>query len=698
MGVGSRRRGWTGAAAALAVVTAVGCRPPTYADHVARLLHEECTSCHRVDGPAPFPLQRYEDAASVAPALAAAVADGRMPPWLPAADGPAFEGERRLTRAEIRTLVRWAEAGAPAGDLARAPEPPAWPSGWALGAPDLVAEMAEPFPVPADGHEMFRNFVLPVPLDGPRWVSAVELQPGNPRVVHHATIRIDSSPASRLADARDSLPGFDDMFSHTGARPPGGFFLGWTPGRLPTPNPRGMAWLLEPGTDLVVQLHLRPTGRPERLSTSVGLHFTDTPPREVPLIIRLGAQTMDIPPGSAAYTVEDHFELPVAVRALGVYPHAHYLGKTMNAWAQTPGGDRVSLLEIPEWDFNWQDAYHYAEPVPLPAGSVLHMRYTFDNSADNPRNPSRPPRRVVYGPGSSDEMAELWLQVVPVQPHELDALTGALRRKDLTDRAEGWRHRLAVDSMDAEARFALGSAAQARGDLAAALTAYDRALEIEPDYAQALHNRGLIQEGLGDTLAALRSHEAAVAALQAYPAAWNDLGRLRAARGELVGALAALERAIGYDSTHVETQNNLGAALREAGRAAEAEDHFRAALRLRPDFAPARFNLALALVALGRAEEALLELNAGLEADRGNVQAALAVVWELATAADSGARSPDLAVDVADQIREQVSAVHPAVSDVQAAAHAAAGHFERAIELIDEGIAAAIEQIGRAHV
>ncbi len=679
---------WTVATVgALSLLAACGpSGPPTWSNGVGELVHAECAGCHRPQGPGPFSLLRYEGAARRAEDLAEMVSARTMPPWLPSPDGPHMADPRLLTPEQIDLIVAWAAAGAPEGNPNKAPVPPVWPSGWALGEPDLVVSSGDVFQVPAEGGEIFRNLVLPANVDRPRWVRAIELRPGNPQVVHHATIRVDRTSASRLADARDTLPGFDDMFSRTEARPPGGFFLGWTPGRLATPYSNGMAWSLEPGADLVVQLHLRPTGDPAEASVELGLYFTDVAPTEMPLIVRLGGQEMDIPAGEAEYEVLDELVLPVSVSALGVYPHAHYLGREMDAWGVTPEGDSIPLLDIPRWDFNWQDAYRYAAGIRLPAGTVLKMRYTFDNSDENPLNPFESPRRIVYGPTSGDEMAEFWLQVLPDSPSDGAQLSQALAAKHGRDRVAGWRHLLAMNPSDPESLFGLGSEAQARGNYEEALALYSRALAVQPDYAQVLYNTGLIREEEGEAPAAARLYERAVASLPQYPAAWSNLGRLRAGEGDLTGARAALERAVAADSTHVEAQNNLGSVLSELGMVADAERHYRASILAAPDFAPARFNLSLLLVSLGQGEEALLELNRALSLDGANVQAALAVGWALATEPNEAFRRPDLAADLAGQVSE-ITGPHPAVLDVQAAAFAASGRFLDAVSLVDQAIA-----------
>jgi cytochrome c-type biogenesis protein CcmH/NrfG/cytochrome c553 len=544
---------------------------PTFALDVAPILHAECAVCHHDGGAGPFPLLTYADARERARQIADVTARRYMPPWLPEPlPGPVhFEDTRRLTDDQIATLAAWAEAGAPEGDPARAPEPPRFAEGWHLGEPDVVVESAA-FSLPADGPDRFRNFVLPVDVPATRYVEAVELAPGDPRTVHHAVLQVDRSDSSRRLDDADPGPGFGGMFMG-GSERPDGHFVGWTPGHVPRPSPEGLAWRLEPGSDLVLQLHMPPTGKPETVTTRVGLHFTDEPPTRQVFGLLLGREDLDIPAGATDYMVEDRFTLPAAVRALSIYPHAHYLGRRMEVWAELPASGagqegRRDLLTIPDWDFNWQDEYRYAEPLLLPAGAEVVMRYTYDNSVANPRNPHGPPRRVTFGPESTDEMAFLLLSVLPVDPADLPRLQEAQLVKVLSKKAseggEGadrWR-----------AWVSLGDLRLARRDVAGALGGYRRAAELEPEESL-VHQR---------------------------------IGRALGMSGRMPEALAELRRAVELDPDSATAHADLAMASMMAGRAADAEAGFRRALELDPDHAEALVNYGMFLARAGRGEEA----------------------------------------------------------------------------------------------
>jgi tetratricopeptide (TPR) repeat protein len=637
-----------------------------------------------------MPLLTYEDARRAAELIARATVERRMPPWLPARDaGIDFRDARILADREIDKLRRWADAGAPAGDLSLAPTPPQSAGPWALGEPDLVLTMEESFPVPATaGHDQFRDFVLDVPLEKPRWVRAVELIPDNARVLHHAIMKVDRTPTSRLADQADSLPGFDALMAESAAHPPDGFFVGWTPGLVAVPFPEGMAWRLDPGTDFVVSAHLWPSGRAEEVSLRIGLHFTDAPPTRTPQLLRLGAQTIAIEPGDSAYVVEDRFRIPVNVRVIAVYPHAHFLARTVLSWAEPPDGRHIPLIDIPAWDFNRQEVYNYAEPVLLPAGTVLRMRYVYDNSAANPANPNDPPRRVLWGLNSDDEMAELWLQVVTEGDGEREELTRVAQQRDVVKQIEGWEHLAALDPDNPDVQIGLAEVAHARGRLDDALEHYDRAIGTRPGMTMAHHGRGVVLEDLGETEAAMAAFRASLDALPTNLLALNDLGRLYLMRGDHRRAHELLQQAVDLDSTFADARNNLGSVLLEERRPLQAATHLERAVRLRPEFPGAHFNLAIALVSIGRTDDGLGALRRGVELDGTQIQPAISVAWILATHPVDSIRDPVAATTIALQVR-QATGPHAVVSDVTAAAFAANADFVNARRFIDEAIAAA---------
>jgi peroxiredoxin len=403
-----------------------------YARDIAPLLNRSCVVCHREGGAGPFPLQSYQQASARAQTIAQVAKSGFMPPWLPARGDVEFEGAKRLSAKEKALLSDWAKAGAPEGDESRAPTPPEFPDGWQLGVPDLVVKLPQGFPIPAEGGDVYQCFALPLGPGQEKYVRAIELRPSNRKVAHHALLFQDTTGTARKRDTGQGYP----CFGLPGFLPVRGLG-GWTPGGEPIRRPPEVPATLRPGSDLVLQMHYHPTGKPEEDQPSVGLYFTDRPPTRYLMEIPLGSNDIDIPAGAAAYKVRDHFELPVAVEAIGINPHAHYICKEMKVWATLPGGHKKQILWIPSWNFNWQEQYRFAAPLTLPAGTLLELEFSYDNSAANPHNPNRPPKRVVWGLGSGDEMAGAHLQVMPLNQEDTEELGRALWGKTL--RTTGWR-------------------------------------------------------------------------------------------------------------------------------------------------------------------------------------------------------------------------------------------------------------------
>jgi len=630
---------------------------PTFAEDVAPILHARCAGCHRSEGPAPIDLLTYEDAVAAADAMAVAVESGRMPPWLPAPGDVAFAGDRTLTAAERAALLAWARSDRAAGDLSTV-ETPRFPGGWQLGEPNRIAVSETPYPVPTTGGDRFRNLVIRAPVGERVWVRGLELRFNDATVVHHAMITFDQTSSSRRMDSRDPEPGFDGMFASTEALGPSGFLLGWTPGRAPALSPMGLAFPLDPGTDIVLQLHLRPTGEPVALVAEIGIHTADEPPERTPFTIRLGLQEIDIPAGDPAYTRTDAYTLPVPVQVLGIYPHAHYLGKAISLAAVTPDSGTLELLDIPDWDFNWQDAYRLQTPLRLAAGTRLEGRFVYDNTADNPRNPAHPPERVLYGPRSEDEMGEIWIQVVPVRGEDLDPLRADFARQDLASKIAGWRHTLATRGDEPVAHVGLGTIAQAGGRTDEAIAHFRAALSEQPDYVTARYNLALALESSGDVRAALREYERTVRDDPRHARALNNLGRLAAEAGRLEEAITRFEAAVAAEPAFPEAHSNLGNAYRQRGDLARAGEEIARALDLAPDSEAARLNLAL-------------------------------VAWARATHPDAALRDADDAVRWAERAARDGGRSDPRILDVLAAAYAEAGRFAEAVRVGTEAVRAA---------
>ena len=401
---------------------------PTFNRDIAPILYEQCAGCHRPGEVAPFALLTYQDAAKRASLIATVTGSRYMPPWKAEPGYGHFQDERRLSDKQIELIRNWAKNGAPEGDAADKPAPPKFASGWLAGKPDTVLSMSQPFDVPGDGEDVFQCFVLPLEGDAAQAVKTVEFHPGNPRVVHHALFYLDASgEARRLAAAspRNSYPCFG------GPRVvPSGSLGGWAPGATPEPLPEGTAYPVPKGANIVLQIHYHPSGKPETDRSSLGLTFAGESERSLTNFI-LGSTRIELPAGDARYEIADTRILLHDAELVGIIPHAHLLCKEMKVEAQLPDGKIEPLIWIKDWDFNWQGQYRYAEPMLLPKGTRLSMRYVYDNSENNPHNPSKPPKTVHYGEQTSNEMAYAFLQfAVPVDEVKSFRRAVALSRLD----------------------------------------------------------------------------------------------------------------------------------------------------------------------------------------------------------------------------------------------------------------------------
>lgn len=597
----------------------------TFSEHVAPIVFQRCLPCHREDESAPFALLTYADVQKRARQIAEVTGSRYMPPWLPSPEHGDFEGSRRLRDEEIETFARWAAAGAPEGDPGKLPPLPPATDGWTLGEPDLVLTLSEPFLVPAEGRDVFQNFVLPIPLERARFVEALELRPGNKRVAHHATIKVDRTRSSQLLDAESPEPGYPGMEMAL-AESPGGQILGWTPGAIAHRAPSGKGWTMEPGTDLIVQLHLVPSGKPEPIQPSVGIWFTEVPPEKKLMVLRMRAEEIDIPPGTRDYVAQNSITLPVATALSIVYPHAHYLGKRIEVFADFPDGRREILILIEDWDFFWQSEYRYRTPVALPAGTRLTMRYVFDNSAENPRNPNSPPKRVVSGNSSADEMATLTMQLETATPEARKRITEAVCRQRVEEYPRLWPARLNLGAIlaelgqfeeaathlraglalapeNAELHMNLGAVQASLGQLPDAAASLAQALQLDPGNTNARANLAQVEGMRGRWQEAAELYRAVLAASPRDGRSRRGLGNALLRLERFDEAARAFEQALELDARDFQSHYQLAKLAFRANRLEDATRHFLAGLELQP-MPEAHLDLARVYQARGMAAEA----------------------------------------------------------------------------------------------
>jgi hypothetical protein len=381
----------------------------TYCRDIAPILFTHCSGCHRPGQTAPFPLLTYEEARAHAQQICLVVQRRLMPPWKAEAGYGHFKNERRLKSREIELLSTWVEQGMPEGNAVDLMSPPEFVAGWTLGQPDLEVVMSEPFDVPADGPDIYQHFIIPTGLTEGRLVSAMEFRPANPQVVHHALVYFDTTGQGRELDAEDPAPGYSRLGSPGFV--PSGSLGGWGPGGLPRSLPAGLGRPLPKESDLVVQIHYHPCGKPARDQSRVGLHFAPKSATHWVTEILVANVDLEIPAGAKRYYHHASYTLPVTTYLLDATPHMHVLGREIKATAHLPNGGTAPLIWIKNWDFYWQDHYVYVDPLRLPAGTRIDLECWFDNSSENSLNPHTPPQNVSWGDFSDDEMGICYFQV-----------------------------------------------------------------------------------------------------------------------------------------------------------------------------------------------------------------------------------------------------------------------------------------------
>jgi Flp pilus assembly protein TadD len=543
-------------------------KPVTYHHDVAPIVLTHCANCHRPGAAAPFSLLTYADAKSRDSQIVDLTEQRLMPPWLPEPGPIKFEHERRLADADIATLKQWVEDGSLEGDSRDSPPMPRFNSDWELGEPDMVIDSPS-FDLSAAGKDRFRNFVFNVPLKESRLVRAVELRPLNPRVTHHVRLGIDSSGESIRRDAADPEEGYEGMA--WGADPPGELMT-WTPGMRVDGGTEGAAWELNPKSPLVLHTHLQPSGKPEQVGFQIGFYFTDKRTTVKPVILRVGSRDIDIPANEKRFTVRDAYVLPVDVEITYIFPHAHSLCREMKISLQNREGESWKILHIKRFDENWHEKYRFYyqpefsyRPTRIGRGTRIVTEFVYDNSASNIRNPNSPPQRVVYGSNASDEMSDVYLQVIPYDPNEIGVLVDHHSKYELHSKIEGYSKSLEVHSDDPWSREALAACLIADGRPREAINLLDKKPALLENSVQARTIRAAALLANGETERAIDAFRELLESVEQNATAWLGLGQ----------------------------------ALVKSEQPSEAERAFRAAIKLDPTLTMARLDLTELLIARG---------------------------------------------------------------------------------------------------
>jgi hypothetical protein len=423
---------------AILLCRAASAQEVTFSEHIAPIIFNNCTGCHRPGEIAPFPLRTYQEVSAHGTMIREVTASRYMPPWKAVHGFASYLDERALSREQIALIARWVDGGMPEGDPAKLPDLPLFPSGSHLGTPDLVLKLPEPYTHAGNGRDEYRCFVLPTGLVGDRKIRAIEFRPGNPKIVHHALLFLDTTGAGRALDDRDAGEGYVG-FGGPGFDPAETYFP-WAPGTLARFLPTGITSKMFAKSDLVIQIHYAPTTLDQTDQSSVNIFFADdaVPSREMIQKMITPSELVNGPfviPAGEKKSFVAKYNVPVDFSVMTVAPHMHLLGRTVKSYVVTPAKDTIPLVAIDDWDFHWQGGYTFTKLQKVPRGSVLYYETTYDNTDDNPSNPNSPPKLARWGESTLDEMLVFYIFGVIYQPGDERIAVGASASSGLIDEA-----------------------------------------------------------------------------------------------------------------------------------------------------------------------------------------------------------------------------------------------------------------------
>ncbi|MBI3512194.1 MAG: T9SS type A sorting domain-containing protein [Bacteroidetes bacterium] len=392
---------------------------PYWATDVAPIFYANCTKCHNPNGIAPFPLITFSDAVNNSTNMVSQVSTGKMPPWPPDTTYNRFCGERKLSQAQIQTVVDWVNNGMQSGNLANAPTPPTYSGAALITNPDLTSQMPNYTVNTMTGGDLYRCFVMPSGISTTEYITSIEVLPGNRNIVHHVLIYQDQASTCVTLDNNDPGPGYT-WFGDVGS-PTATLIGGWVPGQGVYTLPTNMGIKLNPNSYIIMQVHY-PAGTNNLVdSTQVRFVFSTGAVRNVtlsPLINYWSTMTdgpLDIPADSIK-TFHAQFTTNFNGTFISCAPHMHLLGKVITNYAVTPSNDTVPLVRINDWSFHWQGFYNFRQLVHLPMGTKLYASATYDNTTNNPDNPNNPtPQEVYAGENTTDEMMIVYYAFTPYQ-------------------------------------------------------------------------------------------------------------------------------------------------------------------------------------------------------------------------------------------------------------------------------------------
>jgi hypothetical protein len=410
-------------------LTKITAQRVTWSEHIAPLIHSNCTPCHQKGDAAPFPLETYEDVSKRATFIRKVTKSRYMPPWKPDPHYSTFANERKLSDEEIAMIADWADHGMPKGKGAAKDEKSIVHGTRPDRKPDLVLKMSKPFHVKGDNLERFIVYKIPFELPDEANVEAIQFMTTNHKIIHHANYEVDAVPDLDIYNTDDYINLTEDSRfkydQYIPYRKKMIYYGGWIPGSFGESYPDNIGWVMPKRGVILLTMHYAPVGKEEDNVSGVEIYFTKTPVKRHIQAVSLGSggigeKEIDpffFIPANTVKTFKVKVTTPEDQSLLYVWPHMHYIGKIFKAYGVTPEKDTIRLVRISDWNFNWQEIYWFPTMKKIPKGTILTIEGTYDNTANNPNNPSNPPQ-LVYSNGdmkSTDEMLTLVMVFLPYE-------------------------------------------------------------------------------------------------------------------------------------------------------------------------------------------------------------------------------------------------------------------------------------------
>ena len=389
----------------------------TFSEHIAPIIYNKCTSCHRAGEVGPMPLTNYSEISNYSKMIKTVIESKQMPPWMPNTTYSHFLNERTISDNEIKQINDWIANGMPEGNKVAEPELPNFPIGSQLGKPDLVVSMKQSYLHKGNNKDEYRVFVLPTHLTETKEIKGIEVRPGNPSIIHHLVLALDTTKYANELDKRSIGYGYSNLLF--GFSPTYDYWGGWLPGSQYRFFPEGMGTFILPNSEILLRIHYVPTPLNEKDSTVINIFYADKPLSRFYQLKVLGTENIKkglfFIPADSIKTFYGEYKVEQDISLVRIAPHNHFLGKKWEVFVINSIGDTIKLIKIDDWSFYQQDIFNFQKLIKIEKGCTIYYNATYDNTIKNKANPNNPPKSTAWGETTKDEMFLCYLISVPYQ-------------------------------------------------------------------------------------------------------------------------------------------------------------------------------------------------------------------------------------------------------------------------------------------